>query len=688
MPVLTSPSFFDLDSAPGGTNGIQSIALSVKGGATLGTYDDTDEISKLTQGVNVVLPSSPSPPAPGDTIQIRAVATNWVGLTTTLDSDPILLDGTPPTHPATLRACTPGGVQRTSPSCGPSCGGVTRYYQSDPLSLTLCWDASPGFADPESGLLKVDWELWDEVPTRSLVQSSTTSGTVITPADIVAPNPTVAAPISALENGKAYRFKIQPTNKAGTASNGWATTPIFVKVDTTAPTKTDLAVAWPCPLVGDCPSAAADQLPTYQTSLTEVRFQWKGFVDLDSYVLSCEAAVQRKDVTAATSPPAAAWHPLASCSNGMGVARLTGLSSLVDMGSEQAGQRIWVRATNAANVVSSGIIGTLSSGIIYVDTTPPVFPAGGKVSDSADLNSDVDTHGHHTLQAQPLQVCCSWSAFADPNSGLALATPYQWGITSATDTSLAPTVVSWTPSSPTTASNCASFALGQLSPNVVYKCVVTATNRAGGTSLVAASDGFTYDATPPVGGWVIDGSDSSTEAAYLLVSDLDANWGGFNDAEYGEPSVYAVGAMKCSDWNTATLVNVDNLRTAAFKAAKLGDTGPCSLMLSSTADTSECSALELANLHTEPYCFAAEATNDHGFDKRCVRLSRHPTPSYSQLVSSPPFPSRADSRALYLPIPSCQSALRWFHNLQRGRHHRWNRRGALLAARRRLRRGR
>ena len=50
-----------------------------------------------------------------------------------------------------------------------------------------------------------------------------------------------------------------------------------------------------------------------------------------------------------------------------------------------------------------------------------------------------------------------------------------------------------------------SVAGGTLLPNYLYQCQVRAVNTANLYSEIAESDGFTFDSTPPSGGYVVDG---------------------------------------------------------------------------------------------------------------------------------------------------------------------------------------
>ena len=73
-----------------------------------------------------------------------------------------------------------------------------------------------------------------------------------------------------------------------------------------------------------------------------------------------------------------------------------------------------------------------------------------------------------------------------------------------------------------------------------------------------ASDGFTVDETKPEGGYVVDGSDLSTDLVFASSHlRVQASWAGFYDPEdhkEGKPLHYKVGISPCA-------VDIDDVRS-------------------------------------------------------------------------------------------------------------------------------
>ena len=104
------------------------------------------------------------PPLPAGTIVLaQQSAINRAGLGAAFHSSLIMLDNTPPTHPA-LHGCTPGG--RTAYGDG-------LYYQTSEEGLELCWEG-PGFVDVESQVHTLEWQLARYVPGASVAWSTLT----------------------------------------------------------------------------------------------------------------------------------------------------------------------------------------------------------------------------------------------------------------------------------------------------------------------------------------------------------------------------------------------------------------------------------------------------------------------------------------------------------------------------------
>ena len=89
----------------------------------------------------------------GTVVRARQFATNRAGLGAVHQTDQlIMLDDTPPAH-AQLRLCTAGGRYAHDAR-----SGRRVYFQSSAESVRICW-GSPGFADGESGVWKIEWQV-------------------------------------------------------------------------------------------------------------------------------------------------------------------------------------------------------------------------------------------------------------------------------------------------------------------------------------------------------------------------------------------------------------------------------------------------------------------------------------------------------------------------------------------------
>ena len=155
-----------------------------------------------------------------------------------------------------------------------------------------------------------------------------------------------------------------------------------------------------------------------------------------------------------------------------------------------------------------------------------------------------------------------------------------------------------------------------LKPSVRYRCLVRATNVVGRISPPRASDGFTYDQTPPFGGWVNDGRALGLDASYLSIlgdiGNLGANWGGFSDTEYGTNNfTYHYGAGRCDNWQMTPLYSAGRAAgatlNASFRTANVGS--GCEVLPANVVEDG-IDSCELPD-RTE-LCFVVRATNVHG----------------------------------------------------------------------------
>ena len=509
--------------------------------------------------------------ANGASVQILATAVNQVGLASYASTPTIVLDSTPPSEAGSVRTCTPGGLsaawdgweftdlgEDTSRSEAPSRGDrplpnrVGRrlstaegnhsiYFQSNASVVRLCWDADGSYVDDESGVLELRWQIKQLINVSAAcplcagnlayVDSGTAAATdallAISPSPVGGSGRELRLDVlpSTLVNGHRYALQLGATNGAGLTS-AWNFAG-FLVVDTTKPSHANAKVAV-CSLA-ECSNTWEDaSVPRYQSNATALRFRWEGFTDPHSGITRCETAVVP---TSPPSPPVAAWHAVA-CD---GEALLGGLELV-------GGFKVYLRAFNGAGLSSTAV----HSGPVYIDSTPPNASLA-VVLDPVDLQAGGPMiEGLRGLIAVPQPVCCQWHSFFDDDTALA---SYEWALSTGIQN-----VLSWTTSQELSA--CATLPNGTLQERTEYFCVVRAVNFAGLWSDETMSAGFSYDSTPPAGGWVVDGLTPGADDSVIGPAALGATWGGFDSDSGG--LTYSVGTGSCADWLTIALHTVDS----------------------------------------------------------------------------------------------------------------------------------
>ncbi len=166
-----------------------------------------------------------------------------------------------------------------------------------------------------------------------------------------------------------------------------------------------------------------------------------------------------------------------------------------------------VSATDAA-----GNFGPWSTvGFFYLDASPPI---PGAVNDG--LGAD------QAFQSSTTTLSANWTGFFDPDS---VVVSYDWGIGT---TPGATDVRAFTPMGLATSGGVSSLSL---SGGTLYYSTVRAWNPSG-LSTTSTSDGVMVDTTPPVAGYVNDGT--GTDLGYQAsTTSLSANWDSFVDPESG-----------------------------------------------------------------------------------------------------------------------------------------------------------
>ena len=625
----TAPSDADHDlrrrrlDASVGSAAPQLSLFSFEGACSLAyvLWRDTSLRDLGTLGVPTVLEPAavaaivPIPPQPaGNAVRLVATGTNNAGLNTSTVSATIVLDDTPPNALPTLVPCTVGGLDGVLASSLSSSAAAIWYQASS--DLRVCWEPGYTYADAQSGILRIKWSLHKLLnPAASCASCDENlalwrSGslppsevTTATPGMVNGLNASLSWPASddalGLVSGQHYIMELQGVNRAGLTSAATRTR-VAIGIDLSPPL-TALAAAATCALDGCDPGGevgvdAVDLLTRYQPNGSAVRVRWSGFVDAESGVAACDVALVAQGQPAPLNAPSA-WRRLPDCHEA-GEALLDGLEL-----PHASSWTVWIRPINGAGSLATAAV---SAAPVYVDTTPPNVSAV-VVLDAADLMEaalELDTRPH--LSAAPLQVCCHWSGFTDLETLLAIPA-YEWSLSS--HANLTADVLGWTATDATQA--CASLPLGTLRPNLRYRCAVRAINAASLVSPPVASDGFTYDATPPVGGWVMDGRMPDSDVELLHARTLGAMWGGFVEEEYGVSSLtYAASGGPCALWQNLTLYEVGNATAASFTLVE-GRGGACVPVPDSALALLSASVPCVLPENTA-ICFVVAASNHHG----------------------------------------------------------------------------
>ena len=381
-----------------------------------------------------------------------------------------------------------------------------------------------------------------------------------------------------------------------------------------------------------CPASWTEIQPVtvHQASTHSVRLRWKSFSDSTSGIVSCEFALLAINAAA----PPSSWNGPFACT-GSGEYVLQGLSL-----DDTVKYFAYMRVTDGAGTKSAHVVAgydTLSQQLIP-DTTAPT---GGIVLDTGNskaANAADTTYHAHTIPSAPLDVCCRFHGFAESGNGVLRAeVPYEWALqrvhppTGAVEWVGAGTSTVWAADSSTAFASvpdhqeaaCRSAPAVDgvddlLHPHYVYKCMVRATNMAGLTSAPVPSNGFTYDATPPSGGWVKDGRLTTADAAYLLDTAIRVNWGGFAEEHTVAGAIsYKVGVGACDQdiFSVAVSGGGAPLTPVPFSYQLVADA--CQLLPTPTVTTpASCAAHHHEAAHNTEVCFVVEATNQHGLTTR------------------------------------------------------------------------
>ena len=197
--------------------------------------------------------------------------------------------------------------------------------------MRVCWEEAAAWpSDPQSGVLRIEWQLFKITTGGSLALWQ--SGQVTANASAMTASGEVALSLSSrllgLSSGSRYHLQLRSRNRAGLTS-AWAQTGV-VGVDFSAPLTASAKVAT-CPLSGcntnlNNPVGSGDDLlPRYQFNTSAVRIRWAGFVDAESSVASCVAAVAPYGDASPPLSNASAWLLVPRCHEA-GEALISGLT--------------------------------------------------------------------------------------------------------------------------------------------------------------------------------------------------------------------------------------------------------------------------------------------------------------------------------------------------------------------------
>jgi hypothetical protein len=408
--------------------------------------------------------------------QIQVFTTTGVSGNTASNSSLTLSNAI--TYYVTVRATSGTGAQITATSdgvtvdnTGPAPGtvsdgvGADIDWQASTTTINASWTA---FTDAQSGIGQLEWAIGTTSGGQQ-IQAFTTTG--------VSGNAGTRAGLS-LSNGQIYFVTVRATS--GTGAQVTATSD-GVTVDTSGPV---------AGVVSDGVAADID----WQSSTTTIDANWTAFIDGQSGITGYEWAI---------GTTSGGTQIQGFTSVGLGTSATNSSLAL----SNASTYFVTIRATSG-----TGVQVTASSDGVTVDTTGPV---AGTVSDGT--GADVD------WQASTTTIQANWTAFTDPQSGIATL---EWAIgTSSGGQEIQPFTTAGISGS--TASNNA-LALSHLG---TYYVTVRATSGTG-AQITATSDGVTVDTSAPVAGTVADGSGADIDFQTSTAT-IQANWSGFADAQSG-----------------------------------------------------------------------------------------------------------------------------------------------------------
>ena len=558
----------------------------------------------------------------GSVVRIAVKTVNAAGLAAQGAWLSVTLDATPPVVPAsTVTACTAGG-KSTPTSAGFGSSAVT-WWQPTAASVAFCWPA-PGFVDAESTVRSLKWMLYEVNPNSGArtyrdakTFATSESRALIAAGRVVADF--ASSTYGALLHGVWYQVQLVAIDGAEHEAGQWS---VKFSYDRTPPDVTG-ALATLCPESGalhlamrsamKCDtwpaSRLADVLRRDQAATDQLTVRWKGITDVESGVVWCAL-----DVIDTTTDSVVRHEPSIPCAGTAQTYTISGLEL------EHTGiYTIHVVATNGA-----GLTSTVATNTVYIDTSGPAV-ATVSVYDEADmemssLRDDIDRRGweggHHGVPAhvlaRPQMITCSWTGFAEDDATTIVG--YQWAISTSTAAPYTADVMPWSSLTPETLVAATNVTVSELELNVVYRCLVVAVNSAGVLSSVTASNGFTFDETPPVNGVVTEsidhiargwGSEHHHADADLTPDDTEivVEWS-FNDTEYGAVQKYEAGVGPCAEAETLTLLPMGTAINHTFSRTQAPD-GSCDWESVTTS-----SACRLA--HNATFCSIVRAQNTHG----------------------------------------------------------------------------
>ena len=158
------------------------------------------------------------PLQPGAIVVGEYAFTNPSGLAASVVSRPVILDSTQPDHPHVV-GCTHG-----RPADLASTG--QKYFQRNNSELIVCWEP-PGFADPESGVWRLEWQIsrwsmdqqeWDVLSKTHVLDENRTQAVLAAGEFVLSTEEMERATGLELAFDERYRLGFRAINRAGLRS--------------------------------------------------------------------------------------------------------------------------------------------------------------------------------------------------------------------------------------------------------------------------------------------------------------------------------------------------------------------------------------------------------------------------------------------------------------------------------------